>query len=300
MKRQTVSNGIGLGIMILAVLMALALSATAGGSAKNASDDVVIRWGDSVVTRADVDLRMKALPPEVQERLKNPKERRQYLESLIQILVAGAEARAVHLDKKKKIALRIEDSVNSILLQEYMNDKISRLPQPTEKQARAYYDQNKKEYMTPVFVRARHILVEAKPDWKPENVTRAAAKAQKIYAEVKAGGKIEVLAEKYSDDPGTKSNGGDLGLFQFEQMVPEFSTPVFKMKKGELSQPFRTPFGFHIVKVEDVLPQKQMDFKKVKDDIIVRLDNQNREKLIMGELERLIKKYNAKIVEPVR
>lgn len=300
MMRKTSSKGIDLRLLVIITIgfFALALSGGTGLAAKPADDDILVRWGDQVITRQDVDIRIQALPPDIQEALKDPNQKRQYLESLIQITVTGAEAKARMLHKNKKVALSISDTINSILLQEYMTEKIKQLNPPTEADAKSFFEQHKSEYLTPVFIRARHILIEAKPDSKPEDVTKAEAKATQAYDEAAAGGDFEKLAEKYSDDTETKTKGGDLGLFQAEQMVPEFSKPVFNMKKGELSKPFRTPFGFHIVKIDDLIPSRQMEFIDVKDDVITRVDNQNREKVVFDEFERLKKKYKVKIVEP--
>ncbi len=302
MIRKTSSKGIGLRLLVIFIIgfIAPALSNSQGLAAKPAQDDILVRWGDQVITKEDVEIRIKALPPEIQEALKDPQQKRQYLESLVQITVTGAEAKAQKLHKKKKVAINIDDTINSILLQEYMTEKIKQLKPPTEEEAKAFFEQNKNEYLTPVFIRARHILIEAKPDSKPADVAKAEAKAKQAYDEVAAGGDFGKLAEKYSDDTDTKTKGGDLGLFQAEQMVPEFSKPVFTMKKGELSKPFRTPFGFHIVKIDDLIPSKQMEFKEVKDDVITRVDNQNRDKVVYGEFDRLKKKYKVKIVESTK
>ena len=293
MEKESASNGFGLRLLFIMVIgfAMLAGSSGLGRAVGPPESGVMIRWGNQVMTKEDVDL------PEMQEQLKEPGQMQNYLESLIQIKIAGAEARAQKMDKTKRVANRINDTTDSILLQEYMNAKIKRLPAPTETEVRAFYETHKEEFVTPAYVKARHILIESKPDTKPEDVARAKARADQVYQELAAGGDFEKLAEKYSDDKENKGKGGDLGLFQAEQMVPEFSEPVFKMKKGELGKPFLTPFGFHIVRIDDYIPPKQMELKEVYDDVKARADNENREKLIYAEFDRLKKKYKAAIVE---
>ena len=161
-----------------------------------------------------------------------------------------------------------------------------------------YFQAHRSEYVAPVSIRAQHILIESKPDAKPEAAAAAQLKADVIYKELLSGADFGKLALKYSDDPESKAKEGDLGLFTADQMPPEFSGPVFAMKKDELSKPFKTPFGFHIVKVKDLIPSRQQELKEVIDSVRQRLDNENREKFIMKELERLKKKYNVKIKEP--
>jgi len=299
MDQKIESNGFELRLLFIIIIgfAMLTGSVGAGWAAKPSEGDVMVRWGNQVITKEDVDLRIKAMSPEMQEQLKDPRQMQNYLESLIQIKTAGAEARARKMDKTRSVAIRINDTTDSILLQEYMSAKIKLLPAPTEAEVKAFYEKNKKDFVTPAYVRARHILIESKPDTKPDDVAKARARADQVYAELVAGGDFEKLAEKYSDDTENKGKGGDLGLFPAEQMVPEFSEPVFKMKKGELGKPFLTPFGFHIVRIDDYIPSKQMELKEVYDDAKSRADNENREKLIYGEFDRLKKKYKATIVE---
>ena len=255
--------------------------------------NVVARWGDKVITAQDLDTRINSFPPELKAKLQIPEQRQQFLENLVQIQIVGAEAKAQKLQEKKSVAIRIDDVTNSILLQEYIAEKMAAVKEPTDKEAEAYYEAHKGEYIAPVMVKAQHILIQTKPDDKPEGMTTAQAKADAVYKELLAGGDFAKLAEKYSDDGETKSKGGDLGLFTSDQMVPEFSQPVFAMKKGELGKPFKTPFGFHIVKVNDYIPSTQMSFKDVAATIRSRLQNEEREAAISKELERLKKKYKV-------
>lgn len=291
------SSRFALRLLVVMIMGFFTLTAVSSVSAatKAAQDDVLARWGKKIITKQDLETRISQYPPDAQEKLKDPEQRRQYLESLIQIHITGAEAKSQKLDKRKSVAVRIDDMMNSILAQEYLNEKLKTLKAPTDKEAEAFFAANKGNYVSPATVRAQHILIEAKPDAKPEDVTAAEAKAKKVYDELAAGGDFAKLAEQYSDDTETKSKGGDLGIFSAEQMAPEFFKPVSNMKKDELGKPFRTPFGFHVVKVNDVIPAKQMELKDVKEDVMTKLDNQNKEKLVSGEMERLKKKYKVKI-----
>ncbi|MRR14844.1 MAG: hypothetical protein EG826_00135 [Deltaproteobacteria bacterium] len=295
MFQKISSSGVAGSLLAFIVAGFVALTASYSSAAKPESGDIVARWGKKVITKQDVDTRISQYPPDLQEKLKDPAQRQQYLESLVQIQIAGTEAKAQKLDKRKNVALRIEDAVNSILVQEYINDIVKKLKKPTDQEAEAFFTAHKSSYTTPASIRARHILIALKPDAQPEEVTTAETKAKKIYDELTAGADFGKLAEKYSDDPESKAKGGDLGTFNAGQMPPEFSKPVLDMKKDELGRPFRTPYGFHIVKVDDLIPAREMEFKEVKEDVLTQLDNQNREKAVSAELERLKKKYKAKI-----
>jgi peptidyl-prolyl cis-trans isomerase C len=103
-------------------------------------------------------------------------------------------------------------------------------------------------------VRARHILVESE------------AEATAILKQIKDGADFATLAKEKSKDPGA-ADGGDLGYFGKEQMVPEFAELAFKMYPGQLSNPVKTQFGWHIIKLEDKRAKAVPDFEKVKDQI---------------------------------
>src|SRR3989338_11059423 len=110
-----------------------------------------------------------------------------------------------------------------------------------------YYNSHINEYKLPKSVKARHILIAASPDVDENTEIEHRAKALKILQELRGGGDFAELAMKYSDDP-NKSKGGDLGFFSRGQMVKQFEDASFALKEGEMSEPVRTPFGYHIIK----------------------------------------------------
>ncbi len=103
-------------------------------------------------------------------------------------------------------------------------------------------------------VRASHVLVKLAPDALPKDTIEAYNKITKIREEVIKGGDFAAIAKAKSDDPSAKENNGDLGYFTSLQMVYPFETAAFNTKKGEVSQPIRTRFGYHIIKVMDSRP----------------------------------------------
>jgi peptidyl-prolyl cis-trans isomerase D len=123
--------------------------------------------------------------------------------------------------------------------------------QPSDKEIKAYYERNRDRLFThPEEVRARHILIAVPPDATPQQKAAAKAKAENILEQLKAGASFAKLAKKYSDDPGTKDNGGDLGYFTEDQMVKPFAQAAFEMRPGEMLV-VKSQFGFHVIEVED-------------------------------------------------
>jgi peptidyl-prolyl cis-trans isomerase SurA len=129
------------------------------------------------------------------------------------------------------------------LAQPYLVDK-----EVTENLLKEAYNRMKSD------VRASHILVKVAQEALPKDTLEAYNKALKIREELMKGKDFAELAKEKSEDPSAKDNGGDLGYFTALQMVYPFESAVYSMKKGELSQPVRTRFGYHIIKVTDTRP----------------------------------------------
>jgi peptidyl-prolyl cis-trans isomerase D len=110
-----------------------------------------------------------------------------------------------------------------------------------------HYNDNIQQYQTPEQVKASHILL--KTEGKDEAAVRK--QAEEILTEVRSGGDFAALAKKYSEDEGSKANGGDLDYFGRGRMVPEFENVAFTLQPGQVSDPVKSQFGFHIIKVID-------------------------------------------------
>jgi peptidyl-prolyl cis-trans isomerase C len=108
-------------------------------------------------------------------------------------------------------------------------------------------------------VRARHILVDSKD------------KAREIYEKIAHGSDFAQLARENSKDPGSKDQGGELGFFTRGQMVPQFEEAAFKLKKGEVSDPVESQFGWHIIRVDDRRQRAAPAFETVKDRVVASM-----------------------------
>ncbi|MGB8397260.1 peptidylprolyl isomerase [Bradyrhizobium sp.] len=124
----------------------------------------------------------------------------------------------------------------------------------TDEAMKKVYEEASKQITGEQEVHARHILVETEDE------------AKAILAELKKGADFAELAKKKSKDPGA-SDGGDLGFFTREQMVPEFSTVAFTLESGKISDPVKSQFGWHIIRVEEKRSRKAPDFEQVKSQI---------------------------------
>jgi parvulin-like peptidyl-prolyl isomerase len=125
--------------------------------------------------------------------------------------------------------------------------------QPTEREMRDYFDAQKGQLgERPATVSFRNIVVAPKPS--PEARERAHATADSIARELRHGADFATAAKRFSMDPASKEQGGELNWFRRGTMVPEFEQVAFSLKPGTISDPVETPFGFHIIQVQRVQP----------------------------------------------
>jgi foldase protein PrsA len=130
----------------------------------------------------------------------------------------------------------------------------------TDEEIQKYYQENQSQYLVPMQIRARHILVATEEE------------AKTILNELKAGADFAQLALDKSIDPSAKQNQGDLGFFAEDaSFVPEFKDAAFKLKVGEISAPIKTEYGYHIIKVEEQKESHQQSFEEVKASIAEEL-----------------------------
>ncbi len=144
-------------------------------------------------------------------------------------------------------------------------------------------------------VRARHILVSVDKNATMEQKSAALKKIKDAQAEIKGGADFEAVAKKYSDDPGSKNRGGDLGFFAKGDMVPEFEKAAFSLNVGQISEPVLTDFGYHIIKVEEKRAAKKVAYEDIKDDLKELLNQKAAQKKYEVWIKDLKEKSNIKI-----
>ncbi len=144
----------------------------------------------------------------------------------------------------------------------------------TEAEVKSYYEANKSEYVQPEERQTSHILIAVpspdgaegaaptQADWDA-----ARSEAEKIRSEIQNGADFAAQARKYSDDASTKESGGKLGPVTRGQTVPAFEDAVFSQQKGEVSEPVKTPYGYHLIVVSDIIPEEQLGYDRVKEGI---------------------------------
>jgi peptidyl-prolyl cis-trans isomerase C len=145
--------------------------------------------------------------------------------------------------EKLKTELRTQLSINKL-----MESEASSAPAVTDTDVKDYYDKNPERFKQPEQVRASHILFKTDGDEAAKKKARASAES--VLKQAKSGKDFAALAKEHSSD-GSASQGGDLGFFAKEKMVPEFSNAAFAMQPGQISDIVESQFGYHIIKVTE-------------------------------------------------
>ena len=136
-----------------------------------------------------------------------------------------------------------------------------------ESDARALYDERTDQYQTPEQVRARHILLRVESEASEDEIEAARGRAEEVLARIRQGADFADVALEVSQDPGSQSQGGDLGLFARGQMVKPFDDVAFSLQPGAMSDLVRTDFGFHIIRVEEHQSAQQRGFAEVREEL---------------------------------
>ncbi|MCI0400450.1 MAG: SurA N-terminal domain-containing protein [Gammaproteobacteria bacterium] len=137
-----------------------------------------------------------------------------------------------------------------------------------EDELRAYYENRKADFAFEEQRSASYIVVQIKEDASEDQVAEARNKATRLLDLAKGGVSFKTIAQEHSNDPGPAIEAGELGFFGRGVMDPVFEKAVFSMQPGEISDPVRTPFGFHIIKLEEIKPARTLPFEEVREQVV--------------------------------
>jgi peptidyl-prolyl cis-trans isomerase C len=168
----------------------------------------------------------------------------------------------------------------------------------TEADAKAFYDANPDKFKEPETIRASHILIMVPEDATPEVAADKEKLAKATKDRITKGEDFAKVASEVSEDPGSKAKGGDLDYFPKGSMVPEFEDAAFKLKVGEVSDPVKSKYGWHIIKVTDKKEAHTITFDEVKDRLIEFLKDGKKKAAVNELITSVREKSDAKVFLP--
>ncbi len=156
-----------------------------------------------------------------------------------------------------------------------------------EEELRKLYQARKVNYGTPEQRKVRHILVTVPEGAEQSAVDEARQKLLDLRQRIESGASFESVAREHSDDPGTAQIGGDLGFISLGVMDPAFDSAAFSLRQGELSEPVRSAFGFHLIEVTEIREGKTKTFEQVKSQLKSEFQNEQADLVFSDQVERL-------------
>lgn len=231
--------------LVLGLAGQSALAQTPGGKVLARVNGEAITEQDVTTAIDDVGAEYPNLPP---EGLRNIT-----LEFLIEMKIVSQKAKAEKIDQTEDFKRRMAYVQQRVLMQQLLLREANAAT--SDAAVKKFYDEQVAQIKPVDEVRARHILVDSEDE------------AKKIVARLKGGEDFAKIAKELSKDPGSGAEGGDLGFFTQDRMVPEFAAAAFAMKPGELSAPVKTQFGWHVIKTEERRQRPLPAFDQIKDRV---------------------------------
>ncbi len=203
----------------------------------------------------------------VQKNAVNPPSKEQFLRDWIKFEMGVKEAYTQNLQKTPEVIQAMEQVLYNALLEKQVGQRIQNI-NVKESEMKSYYRKNPE-------VKTSHILISVKPDANSSVIAAAKKRTQEIANEVRSGKrKFEEFVKLYSDDIPSKSVGGDIGFQSRVTLVPEYYEGALKLKKGAVSQPVQTRYGFHIIKLTDVRSYDEADKSQIRNAVLDLKRNQ--------------------------
>jgi len=236
-------------------LLAVGLAAFGAPSA-GAQERVIAKVNGKMITDTDMKLAEAEIGSDLGS-LPAATKRRVLIEFLIENQLFADAAEGQNLGTDQSFDERMQYWRRRALRDAYFDRSVRATISDAE--AKIFYNSQVGALKADEEVRARHILVDSKD------------KAREVYEKLAHGSDFAQLAKEYSKDPGSKDQGGELGFFGRGQMVPQFEEAAFRLKKGEIGEPFESQFGWHIVRIDDRRQRAAPAFEAVKERVVASM-----------------------------
>lgn len=231
------------------------------------------------ITQFDLESTIARFPMDKQGYFRSEQGKKQLLDQIISFELIYNDAMDNALENEKEFKQQLEQTKKDLLTQFAINKVFSKIT-IDDKDVQEYYDKNQDKFLEPESVTASHILVNSEE------------KATEVANEIKNGVTFEEAASLYSECP-SKNQGGRLGSFTRGKMVKEFEEAAFNAEIGIVTEPVKTQFGYHLIKVEEKNPQKVIEIEEVAAEIKNELAIQKQNQAYMNYVDDLSKKYSV-------
>ncbi len=272
-------------VLFFAAVAVLLVCAPLFASENGEGETVLARVDEHEITTEDVDFLLSRLDPQMAAQFATPQGRERLLEELINQHLFYLWAIDEGLDQEEEFLEHME-RIRIDQLKQYAIETALRESMVTDDEISAYYEEHHDRYRQAEKIQASHILVEDE------------SLAMDILAQIEGGLPFDEAAGEFSQCPSAQQ-GGDLGVFERGQMVPEFEEAAFALQVGEVSGVVETQFGFHIIKLFDRQSEGIRPLEEVRMQIERELQGEKLEELYYQTLDNLKERYEVEILDAV-
>ena len=267
--------------LLVPLLIVLASSCASAAESGDVADKVLARVGSHDITESEALEFIKPFGQQAAMLYASEQGRKMVIDDLISMRLYALDAEEKKLDQTPEFIENLETVRRTMLAQAAMHEIIKDIA-VSDDEVKKFYDENQKLFVQPERVSASHILVS-------DDETLA-----KVQDELKSGKSFDAVAKEFSIDPGSAAHGGDLGEFPRGVMVPEFEEAAFALKNpGDVSEPVKSQFGWHVIRLGAHMPESVMPFEQVKAHIEQEVREKKTQEILQARSKELEDKYKV-------
>jgi len=259
-------------LIIVCMFSIIGCSKSGGGKS---GGPVIAKVDKADITKDDFLKEVSRIPEWARAQFQGDEGKDKFLDELIKRELIYQHAMKMKLDKDPEYMDKVKEFEKMTLVSLVLKKEVEEKAVVDDSEVKAFYDQNADKFTIGTELRASHILVDTEKE------------AQDIHAKIKKGESFSDLAKKFSKDRGSADKGGDVGYFTRGKMVPEFENAAAGLKPGEVSEPVKTRFGYHIIKLTDIKKGTQASFEQSAESIHRQLLGEKRKNLFDTYVEKL-------------
>lgn len=278
-------------------MAALLISVATGMAWAEEANPVLGKVGDFVLREADLDRIIAAQSPEVQKRIQDdPQLRGNLVREILMKKAVVIKARKEGFDRKPEVKEQLSYVYDNFISQEYLIKVVTVGVTVPEEDVKKFYQEHEKDFQEPEQIKVRHILIASTKDAGPEEKQKARERAEAALLRLKKGEDFAALAKELSEDQNSATSGGELAVITLGKTnSEEFEKAAFALKTGEISEIVATPYGFHIIRLDQRQEKRPLPFADVREFIHNRLKAEQEQKRVLDFMEKAVKETGLEI-----
>jgi peptidyl-prolyl cis-trans isomerase C len=274
--------------ILMSLFLGAALAGTLGAEETN---PILGKAGDFVLREADLDRILASQPPAIQKRFQeDPQQRTGLVKEILTKKIIVAKAKKDQFDKKPEIKEQLSYVFDNFISQEYLAKVVIAGVTVPEEQLNKYYQEHEKDFQLPEQVKVRHILIATLKEDKTEEKEKARTRVEAILQRLNKGEDFAKLAGEFSEDQNSATKGGELAPITLGKTnSEEFEKAAFALKTGQISGIVNTPYGFHVIKMDEHQEKRTATFGETREFIYNKLKAELEQKKAQEFVEQAVK-----------